>query len=70
MHKIWTILFLFFNLEYQKLQYKLRNESDNCSCYVAMDQMMQCKHMISFTQGFNSNRICKCWYKQIKLLNQ
>ena len=47
MHKIWTILFLFFNLEYQKLQYKLRNESDNCSCYVAMDQMMQCKHMIS-----------------------
>ena len=38
----------FFNLEHQKLKYIIRNENDNCSCYVAKVQKMQCKHMIRF----------------------
>ena len=56
----------FFNSELQKLQYKLKNKYDNCSCYVAMAQMMQCKRMISFNQSFNLNLVGKCWHKRDK----
>ena len=57
----------FFNLEDQKLKYKLRNKHDNCSCYVDMAQMMQCKDTISLNQGFNLNLIGKCWHIRDKI---
>ena len=57
----------YFNLEHRKLQYKLRNKHDNCSCYIAMAQIMQCKHMISFNQGFYLNLIWKFWHERDKI---
>ena len=59
---------LFFNLKHQKVQYKLRNKNVNCTCYVPMAQMMQCKHIISFNQGFNLILTDKCWHKRDKII--
>ena len=59
---------LFFNLEHQKLLYKLRNKNINCTCYVAMAQMIQCKHIICFNQGFNLILTDKCWHKRDKII--
>ena len=57
----------FFNLENDELPYKLKSKNDNCSCYIAVSQMMQCKHMISFNNKFDLDLIGRCWHKRDKI---
>ena len=57
----------FFNLENNELPYKLKSKNDNCSCYIAVSQMMQCKHMISFKNEFDLDLIGRCWHKRDKM---
>ena len=57
----------FYNLENNELPYKLKSKNDNCSCYIAVSQMMQCKHMISFNNKFDLDLIGRCWHKRDKI---
>ena len=50
----------FTNANNEVLPYILKDSFDNCSCYMAKCNMMQCKHIISLSHKFDISKIGLC----------
>ena len=42
----------------------LKNQNDNCMCYISAAKMMQCKYYIYINRKFDMKTLDKCWYQR------